>query len=117
MSCTGGFPKDSLYLGGQLHRIASPLRDGRAMTEIVQQGTRFPGPPIGSHLVDTLPGRHIVQFYDDDQILAAAVADFLAKGLEAREALLVVATPGHVEMIEDTLSHRGLDLAGARASG
>src|SRR6266446_5148490 len=87
------------------------------MTEILQQGTRFPGPPIGPQVVDSPPGQHLVQFYDDDQILAAAVAEFLAKGLEAREALLVVATPGHVEMIEDTLSHRGLDLAGARANG
>ncbi len=87
------------------------------MTEILQQGTRFPGPPIGPQVVDSPPGQHLVQFYDDDQILAAAVAEFLAKGLEAREALLVVATPGHVEMIEDTLSERGLDLSGARANG
>ena len=87
------------------------------MIEILQQGTRFPGPPIGPQVVDSPPGQHLVQFYDDDQILAAAVAEFLAKGLEAREALLVVATPGHVEMIEDTLSERGLDLSGARANG
>src|SRR5712675_1620625 len=87
------------------------------MTEILQQGTRFPGAPIGPHPLDSLPGRHLVQFYDDDQILAAAVVDFLAKGLQARDALLIVGTPGHVEMIEDTLSERGFDLASARSSG
>ena len=87
------------------------------MTEILQQHTRFAGAPAGPRLLDSPGSRHIVQFYDDDQILAAAVADFLAQGLLAREALLIIATPGHVELIEDTLSARGIDLAAARASG
>jgi signal transduction histidine kinase len=85
------------------------------MTEIIQQRPQFPG-ATAPRLVDPRQGGHIVRFYDDDQVLAAAVADFLAEGLAAREALLVIATPGHVELIEETLSARGFDLPAARAA-
>lgn len=57
---------------------------------------------------------HAVQFYEDDEFLAAVVADFLAVGLRLGRPGLVIATPEHRAAIEMALSRRGLDAAGTR---
>ncbi len=52
---------------------------------------------------------HAVQFYEDDEFLAAVVADFLAVGFRMGRPCLAIATPEHRTAIEVALSRGGLD--------
>jgi signal transduction histidine kinase len=60
---------------------------------------------------------HVVQFYDSDAHLGEAATRFLAPGLGAGEAVIVVGTPVHASLIVKGLEAHGLDAAGARAAG
>ena len=51
--------------------------------------------------------KHLVQFYDDATLLAAAVATYIAEALETGASGLVIATKPHVADIEDGLRGRG----------
>lgn len=55
---------------------------------------------------------HVVQFYDHDDELVAAVTRFAAAGLQLGEGVLVVATPEHRSAFERTLRETGVDLDG-----
>ncbi len=63
------------------------------------------------------PADHLVQFYESDKFLAEAASRFLAEGLVAGEALLVVATPEHGASIVEGLAAKGFDVKRARAGG
>lgn len=63
------------------------------------------------------PGEHFVQFYEDDDFLLDAIADFIGNGLRAGEAGVVVATAAHRQELERRLLAAGLDTAGAIESG
>ena len=60
---------------------------------------------------------HAVQFYEHEQFLYAAVADYVAAGLMADESVIVIATPSHSDGIALRLRARGIDLAAAAARG
>jgi excisionase family DNA binding protein len=60
---------------------------------------------------------HFVQFYESDEFLLEAVAEYIGPSLRAGDAGFVVATDSHIARLEDVLSAQGLDLAAARASG
>lgn len=63
----------------------------------------------------TLPPRasHILQLYDSDDFLSAAVARFAAAGLSEGEVVLLTGTNGHLAGIERELRSAGVDVAGA----
>lgn len=58
---------------------------------------------------------HVVHFYDHEETLALAVADFLGAGLVRGGPALVVATPAHQDAIACVLQAAGIDLEAARA--
>jgi cytochrome P450 len=60
---------------------------------------------------------HEVQYYEHSQFLVNRVADFLAPGITAGEAVVVIATPKHADLIDHALRARGFDLAAARRDG
>jgi len=60
---------------------------------------------------------HTVQFYDDDAFLVPAVAEFLATGIRAGDASLVIATAAHRQAFAQQLLQQGVDVLGARRSG
>ena len=60
---------------------------------------------------------HIVHFYDDDDALAATVADFLAEGLVSNQPLVAIATPARREAFLARLRSKGFDLEYLRRSG
>ncbi|MGH2450077.1 MAG: MEDS domain-containing protein [Candidatus Limnocylindria bacterium] len=62
-------------------------------------------------------GSHVVQYYEEPSFLVRRVSEFIALGLEAGEAALVIATREHHLLITDDLVQRGIDVAGARRSG
>jgi PAS domain S-box-containing protein len=60
---------------------------------------------------------HTVQFYDDDAFLVTVVGEYLAGGLDARQPLVVIATPPHRKAFVARLRARGRDVAAERRSG
>src|SRR5687767_3323426 len=58
---------------------------------------------------------HFVQFYENDTFLVQSLSAFVAAGLRAGEAAIVIATPAHREALEKELQSQGLDLAALRA--
>ena len=60
---------------------------------------------------------HIVQFYETAEYLADVVADFLAEGLMAGEAGVVIAVPEHARRFVSALRARGVDVDAFRSSG
>ena len=63
------------------------------------------------------PERHAVQFYEREEFLVDAVADYLAGGLEAGEPVIVIATEAHRRAFTERLGDKGIDVEGACASG
>ncbi|HEY2427748.1 MAG TPA: MEDS domain-containing protein, partial [Acidimicrobiales bacterium] len=53
--------------------------------------------------------RHVVRFYEDDDELGSAVGEFLAAGLRAGGAVIVVADPPHTALIEGAVAAAGID--------
>jgi hypothetical protein len=60
---------------------------------------------------------HFVQFYESEEFLASSVADYLAAGLLADEAAIIVASEAHTHDIKRQLQARGCDVAAACANG
>ena len=53
--------------------------------------------------------RHDVQFYDDENDLAASVASFLAEGIKSAQPAIVIATPGHSRIFREALRQRAVE--------
>lgn len=60
------------------------------------------------------PGAHILQVYDSQAFLAAAVAHFAAEGLRRGDAVVLVGTREHRQQVREALQARDVD-AGAAA--
>ena len=60
---------------------------------------------------------HLVLFYGSDNELLESVVPYLAEGLDAGEAVLVIATQRHRRAFDAELAARGVDLAGALDDG
>ena len=60
---------------------------------------------------------HDVQYYEHTRFLVERVADFLAPGLTAGEAVVIIATPKHADLIDEELRGRGIDVDEARRDG
>lgn len=60
---------------------------------------------------------HIVQYYETADFLSARVSEFMALGLGAGEAAVMIATPAHVALVEAELAGRGVDVDEAVATG
>ena len=62
-------------------------------------------------------GGHTVHFYERSSFLIDRVSAFLAPGLGAGEAAVVIARPAHRSAIEARLRADGIDVAAERAAG
>ena len=60
---------------------------------------------------------HVVQFYESDAVLVAALADYVASGLASGRSCVVIATREHREALDQRLRETGLDPAGVQAAG
>ncbi|HET7767573.1 MAG TPA: MEDS domain-containing protein, partial [Chloroflexota bacterium] len=65
----------------------------------------------------TPAGEHFVHFYESDDFIAEAVADFLGAGLRDGEAAVVIAEEAHRRAIDARLRDAGHDLDGATTAG
>ena len=60
---------------------------------------------------------HAVQFYETDGYLAESIADYIADGLHAGEAGVVIATAAHRAALEARMTALGIDVVAATAEG
>ena len=60
---------------------------------------------------------HVVGFYETAAFLAGSVRDFLAPGLRAGDAAIVVATTSHRALFDHALEEAGIDVRAAQQSG
>jgi hypothetical protein len=60
------------------------------------------------------PCEHAMQVYGDDGVFMGALEGFIGAGLRQGEAAIVIATPEHLEGLEERLLRRGIDLDSAR---
>src|ERR1700720_1230029 len=77
-------------------------------------------PPSTAHVRPasmTLPEQHAVQFYESEEFLHSAVANFLAGGLQAGEPVIVIATEPHRRAFTALLAAKGIDVESLCASG
>jgi PAS domain S-box-containing protein len=65
----------------------------------------------------SVASQHRVQFYEDDAFLLDSLARFVGGALGAGDPVVAIATVRHLADLEKVLGARGLDVAGARASG
>ncbi len=70
-----------------------------------------PEVPVPDH------GRHMVQFYHDDNFLLEAVSRFVGPALACGDAAVVIATQAHREGLEHLLKSHGLDISKAARQG
>lgn len=63
------------------------------------------------------PSEHIVQIYSDATILMDTLEGFVAGGIRAGDAVIVIATPEHRELLTQRLSALGIDPLAARFAG
>lgn len=71
----------------------------------------------GTSLPTAAPRDHAVQFYLDDDELAAAVGAYLAEGMRSGDGVIVVATAPHRLTFETALAQIGIDVARERDAG
>lgn len=62
------------------------------------------------------PCEHLVQFYQDDSAFLDSLEGFVAGGLMAGDAVIIIATPVHLMSLEVRLTRRGINLAEATAT-
>jgi hypothetical protein len=63
------------------------------------------------------PCEHLLQIYDEDDVLFDSLEGFIRGGIEAEEGIILIATPQHVRGIEQRMWARGVDIAVAQARG
>lgn len=61
--------------------------------------------------------RHVVEFHENDRLLAESVRDYLAPALRGDDAAVVVATPNHRALFAEALEGAGVDTVAAREAG
>lgn len=74
-------------------------------------------PTVEHHVAHAAEPVHAVRFYEADGFLEREVAKFIAEGLAAGEAVVVVATAGHQRAFDHALLARGVDVAAAGEAG
>jgi signal transduction histidine kinase len=81
------------------------------------ESARAPASTVEADLYAAADPTHVVQFYETEAYLAAAVTDYLAGGLRSGQPVLVIATPEHRDAFSIRLKAKGLDFERAKASG
>ena len=63
------------------------------------------------------PDGHLVQLYQDEGFLGEAVSHFVAHGVAQGDAVILVATGPHWDLLADCLAGKGLDVVALRRHG
>src|SRR5262245_251430 len=96
--------------------VALSVGDDYARSEVGQRMTA-PQPEIPSDAAGVESRSHGVHFYERDEELAENVAAFIASGLQAGEAAVIIATQPHRELFLRHLAAANIDVEAARFAG
>ncbi len=97
------------------HPAAASPKDVPGHQELENIESSWPAPAGRRREVDE--DEHVVQFYEREALLTESARDFVASGLRAGEAAIIVATKAHRDALDEALAVAGLDLAEARREG
>ena len=53
---------------------------------------------------------HIIQVYEEDEVMTTSVASFIEEGIHSNETCVVILTPEHIHAIEKKLRQRGFNV-------
>ncbi|WP_343537271.1 MEDS domain-containing protein [Sphingobacterium thalpophilum] len=56
------------------------------------------------------PTDHVVQIYENDESFLITLEGFVLSGLEAKESVVLIATPEHITALSERLSKTGVDV-------
>lgn len=56
------------------------------------------------------PSDHLVQIYENDEVILSSLEGFVKSGLDAGESVIVIATPDHLRALNERLLKLGLHL-------
>ncbi len=56
------------------------------------------------------PEDHVVQIYEDDQMLISTLSDYAGDGFKLGDSLIVIATSSHINSLNDQLVKMGFDI-------
>ncbi len=62
------------------------------------------------------PTDHLVQIYDNDEIILDALEGFVSSGFQAQDSVIIIATEEHLTELNKRLSDHGFDLSGLQVS-
>ncbi|MDF3029691.1 MAG: hypothetical protein K0R03_249 [Moraxellaceae bacterium] len=62
---------------------------------------------------EVMPPDHLVQIYQEDEAFLTALEAYVAVGLAAGEGVVLIATPVHLDALEERLQQRGIDVHAA----
>ncbi|MCD6020098.1 MAG: hypothetical protein K0S53_3219 [Bacteroidetes bacterium] len=62
------------------------------------------------------PTDHLVQIYENDDIVLASLEGFIVSGLKDNDAVIVIATAGHLTYLNERLTDLGYDVQKLKAS-
>jgi len=65
----------------------------------------------------TNPPPHLVQFFESDEFLTGAIAQYVESGVKRRDGIFVIATPEHRETVCQLLAARGINLGALIETG
>ncbi|OSZ76868.1 hypothetical protein CAP36_10555 [Chitinophagaceae bacterium IBVUCB2] len=63
------------------------------------------------------PCDHIIQIYENDKVFLDSLEGFIGSGLIAGDGIIIIATPEHVEAIENRLKNQGFDMNILKSEG
>jgi hypothetical protein len=77
------------------------------------------GPDAGADRRSALPEfgpcEHVVQFHEGDDVLVQTLTAFVSGALDQGDTAVVIATPRHRQMLEESLNASGIDVVVAQA--
>jgi hypothetical protein len=71
-------------------------------------------PRVTAFWAEIAPSDHLVQIYQDELAFLDVLAGFVAGGVTAGDAIIVIATPAHREALDQRLEAAGIDVEAAR---
>jgi signal transduction histidine kinase/ActR/RegA family two-component response regulator len=108
-------------------RSPATIQGGFFLSKAMDNGSHAPTPftEIAENIATFIPalaewdgkGDHFAQFYDADAFLLGSLSSFVVNGLNAGDAVIVVASESHRDGLAALLVAQGIDISEARDAG
>lgn len=62
------------------------------------------------------PCEHLIQIYENDEVFINSLVSFATAGIAAGEVTIIIATGGHIQVLEERMMKKGIDITAAKKS-